>query len=288
MHNRLAFHTEEFPYANMDGYERLIAFKALSSCDIAVGQVESERLRKVEKLPPEIWHQEYPQHGFERPLVYRRTVVFVKGGPADYFVIRDQFWADEPLFATYCLHVLGDTMDRQGERIDFDDLTLFCAEPAQYSFESFPWSHDNGGHEATQGARLTIQARQGQFITVLYPGELPVTTALSSGVCVGEDEILFAGDTVVVEPSYICVRVKRDDRLIASLKGKEIDLNRSQGDIGLFVPDAGYPFGRIPDWLIKQRSAIPDWAQDYVRELRRYDIGPTSWQRSLINSREEQ
>jgi hypothetical protein len=58
MHNRVAFHTQEFPYANMDGYERLIAFKTSPDADVAVGQVESERLRRVEKLPPEIWHED--------------------------------------------------------------------------------------------------------------------------------------------------------------------------------------------------------------------------------------
>jgi hypothetical protein len=39
-----------------------------------------------------------------------------------------------------------------------------------------------------------------------------------------------------------------------TLLGKDINLDRSQGDIGLFVPDAGYPFGEIPDWLIQQRA----------------------------------
>ena len=36
------------------------------------------------------------------------------------------------------------------------------------------------------------------------------------------------------------------------------DLDRFQGEIGLFVPDTGYPFGRIPDWLIRQRVPRPD------------------------------
>ena len=271
MHNRVAFHTEQFPYANMDGYERVIAFETSPLCDIAVGQVESERLRKVEKLPPEIWHQEFPQHTFESPLIYRRTIVLVKGGPADYFVIRDQFWAPEPLSATYCLHVLGDKMQQAGRRTDFEDLTLFCAVPSQYKFGSLPWSHDNGGRQATQGARLTIRGKQGQFITVLYPGKLPETAALADGVRVGADEIRFAGDEPSAGDSTTYVTVRRNGRRIAALMGEQIDLNRSQGDIGLFVPDAGYPFGRIPDWLIRQRSTIPDWAPSCVHQLRRYE-----------------
>jgi hypothetical protein len=41
-----------------------------------------------------------------------------------------------------------------------------------------------------------------------------------------------------------------------------VDLNRPQGDIGLFVPDAGYPFGAIPDWLIRQRNKVPAWHEE--------------------------
>jgi hypothetical protein len=271
MHNRVAFHTPEFPYANMDGYERLIAFKTSPHVDIAVGQVESERLRKVEKLPPEIWHQEYPQHAFARPLVYRRTIVFVKGGPPveslgvqrqDYFVIRDQFWASEPLAATYCLHVLADSIRQDGQRVDFGRMTLVCIEPAKFDFESFPWSHDNGGHEATQGARLTVQGERGQFITVLYPGQATAVNAIAGGVKVGGDEIVFAeASQPTAGDAANYVTVKRGGREVLSLAGTDINMNRSQGEIGLFVPDAGYPFGEIPDWLVRQRANRPAWAK---------------------------
>ena len=256
MHNRVAFHTDKFPYANMDGYERLIAFKTSPNVDVAVGQVESERLRGVERLPPEIWHQEYPQQAFTKPLTYRRTIVFVKSTPQDYFVIRDQFWAAEPLAATYCLHVLADAIRREGPRVDFGRLTLFCAEPADFVFESFPWSHDNGGREATQGARLTQRGRQGQFITVLYPGQAPAMRAVPGGVQVGDNEIVFVGDQPTAGDTALYVTVKRRGRDVFSLTGKDLDLDRSQGDIGLFVPDAGYPFGEIPDWLIRQRAKV--------------------------------
>lgn len=261
MHNRVAFHTDEFPYANMDGYERLIAFKTSPDADIAVGQVESERLRRVEKLPPEIWHQEYPQHAFARPLTYRRTMVFVKDGPQDYFVIRDQFWASEPLAATYCLYVLADAIRRNGPQVDFGRLTLYCVEPAKFDFESFPWSHENGGLESTQGARLTIRGERGQFITVLYPGKAPAIAAIPGGVKVGKDEIAFAGDSPAAGDAAKAVTVRRDGREVLSLAGADINLDRSQGEIGLFVPDAGYPFGEIPDWLIRQRAKRPDWAK---------------------------
>jgi hypothetical protein len=261
MHNRVAFHTPEFPYANMDGYERLIAFKTSPGVDIAVGQVESERLRKVERLPPEIWHQEYPQRPFAKPLVYRRTVVFVKAGPQDYFVIRDQFWASEPLSATYCLHVLADVIKQEPGRVDFGRLTLVCVEPAKFDFESFPWSHDNGGTESTQGARLTVRGERGQFITVLYPGQAPAVSAIAGGVKVGEDEIVFSGDPPAAGDGAKGVWVRRGGRELLSLVGSDINMDRSQGDVGLFVPDAGYPFGEIPDWLVRQRAKGPDGAK---------------------------
>lgn len=254
MHNRVAFGSEQFPFANMDGYERLIAFKTSPTADIAVGQVESERLRHVEKLPPEIWHQEYPQHALARPLVYRRTIVFIKGRPQDYFVIRDQYWAPEPLSATYCLHVRSGRMEQQGRTIDFGNLTVFVADPGGWKLEPFPWSHDNGGAESTQGARIGMRGDRGQFVTVLYPGKLPPTRSIAGGVRVGEDEITFSGDRPTTGDVAEVVKVTRAGQMILTLSGKEIDPSRSQGDIGLFVPDAGYPVGEIPDWLIRQRA----------------------------------
>jgi hypothetical protein len=255
MHNRVAFHTAEMPYANMDGYERLIAFKTSPAADVAVGQVESNRLRAVKQLPPETWDQRWPLHEFKGgALTYRRTIVFMKGAgkSPDYFVIRDQFWSPEAVWATYGLHVLTERMEQKGPRVEFGNLTLYCATPTKFEFESLPWSHDNGGHEATQGARLTVNGDAGQFVTVLYPGVAPEITAVPGGVRVGNDQVIFGGDRPVGD-DVSCVTVKRGDQEALKLAGQEIDLDRSQGDIGLFVPDAGYFFGDIPDWLIKQR-----------------------------------
>jgi hypothetical protein len=260
MHNRVAFHTEELPYANMDGYERLIAFKASAEADVAVGQVESDRLREVQKLPPEIWHQEYPQHVLKSPLAYRRTVVLVKGGPQDYVVLRDEFRAPEPLAATFCLHVRSDVMRRpandNGRSVDFGGkLTLHCVWPEAFEFEEFPWSHDNGGRESTHGARLTVRGERGEFITVLYPGAAPAIGATQHGVKLGEEEITFGGNlSSAGDGTASVVTVKRGGREVLRLAGSDIDLGRAQGKIGLFVPDAGYPFGRIPDWLVRQRA----------------------------------
>jgi hypothetical protein len=261
MHNRIAFSTDKFPWANMDGYERLIAFKTSQDVDIAVGQVESERLREVTEKPPEVWHQEYPQLRFEKPLCYRRTVVFMKNGARDYFVFRDQFWAPQTLQATYCLHVLSKRIERNGPAVEFGNVTLYCAAPVEFAFTSFPWQHSNGLPESTQGARLSMKAPRGQFITVMYPGRAPAIRALAGGVKVGDDEITFSGDEPTVEDGATCVTVKRGFQVCTTLVGKDIDLDRSQGEVGLFVPDAGYPFGEVPDWLIRQRAKRPDWAK---------------------------
>ena len=105
MHNRVAFFTGAMPWANMGGFERLIAFKTSPQVDIAVGQVESKRLREIVSLPPSQWHREWPVHRLDGTLTYRRTIVFVKGAVCDYFVIRDQFSAPETVGAAFCLHV---------------------------------------------------------------------------------------------------------------------------------------------------------------------------------------
>jgi hypothetical protein len=261
MHNRLAFFTDEFPYANMDGYERLIAFKTGAVADVAVGQVESSRLRKVQQFPPEDWDARYPELRFDRPLVYRRTVVCVKGGAQDYVVFRDQFWADRPLHAAYCLHTYGDAPTRDAGRVSFGPkLTLFCATPTEFALKPFPWSHDNGKHEETQGARLEMTGQAGEFITVVYPdGATPPMAAIAGGVEVGDDRIVFGGNQTTDGKADTVVRVTRGGKDALTLAGTDINLSRNQGRIGLFVPDAGYPFGDIPDWLIKQRAAPPAW-----------------------------
>ena len=268
MHNRVAFWNDGFPYANMDGFERLIGFKTSPAADVAMGQVESMRLRKVEKLPPELWHQEFPQIALEKPLIYRRTVVVVKSEPQAYVVLRDQFWGATNLNATFCLHVLGDKIEKKGQVVDFGNLQLYCAVPATTPFESFPWSHENGGLEATQGARLTQRAENGEFITVLYPGALPAVSSLPHGVKVGNDEIVFSGTEPGDGGDTVYASVKAGGREVVSLSGKDVNLNRSQGDIGLCVQDAGYPFGEIPDWLTRQRSKVPETAPAWVNPVR--------------------
>ena len=206
-----------------------------------------------------------------RPLQYRRTLVQIKNAAQTYFVIRDQFSGPE-LTATFCLHVRSKLIQQQDQRVLFDRLTLYCAAPETVEFKSYPWSHENGTHEETQGAKLSCKAATGEFITVLYPGDpakTPVFTRITGGVRVGEDEIVFAGG-IDQDTATSYVKVSRKGTELLTLKGSEINLDRSQGEIGLFVPDAGYPFGEIPAWLIRQREKRP---ADY-QELGRGGVSP--------------
>jgi hypothetical protein len=345
LHNRMAFHTDSEPYLNMDGYERLVAFKTSKDADVAIGQVESDRLRHTEALPPENWDQRHPRIDLAEPLVYRRTVVFVKGGACDYFVLRDQWKsAQRDLRAAWCVHVRdngvvalevtdtegamsdgtvllrdaardfgalgvkpgwvlhwGSMKDRQdryevrgveqhaltldrgigaaanrayvlfrpsytvdGSRVELPGLTVAAAGPAEVAAKFFPWKHLNGGGESTQGVRLETSGASGELITVLHPGKAPPVQRVPGGVRLAGDEIVFAGG-IALEDAVAYVTVKRDGKPIAEVSGRDLDLDRPQGDIGLFVPDAGYPFGDIPNWLIRQRLKRPAWCQEYLR-----------------------
>ncbi len=411
MHNRLAFHTDTLPWANMDGYERLIAFKTAEPAAVAIGQVESERLRVTEKFPPELWDWDLPQERFATPLKYRRTVVMMKGTDTtpDYFVFRDQY-TGPALSATYCLHAYGQTCEQKGNSFEFDPVRLTVVAPETFAVSRHDWSHSNGGLEETKGLRLTVKGERAEFITVLMPkaikrvtmgqlvlkdalrrdvrgrgapepvwqmvdlvvqlvwdagrllptanvrapglhpafvcqgavegaeadgklrvslraplrtrgfsgdvdfvvevkrdgnalsgtytgtllldpgkreqrlerggsavGErldqasapldiyadaaLPAVTAVPGGVRVGKDEIVFGGG-VDDDDATVYVSVRRDGKSLIVLTGADLDMDRSQGEIGLFVPDAGYPFGEIPDWLLRQRAPRPAWYKD--------------------------
>jgi len=269
MHNRVAFHTDELPWANMDGYERVIALKTSANVDVAVGEVESERLRVTTEYPPEGWDVYLPEQRLEAPLKYRRTVVGIKNTGEDYFVIRDQHSAPPHVTATYCLHVLSDRCERKDDRIAFDSLTVVCAKPAAFTLRRHDWEFEKVDKktkkpvikEQTKGIRLTPDGTDREFVTVLYPGDrLPRIEAIDDGVRVGDTEIVFAGG-IDDNDATAYVTIRRRGELEFTLTGRDIDMDRSQGEIGLFVPDAGYPFGETPNWLIRQRSKVPGWVR---------------------------
>jgi hypothetical protein len=264
MHNRVAFSAGDFKYANMDGYERVLAFKTSKDVDVAVGQVSSSRLRKQPKVPQDVkWDPVGPYLRFDKPLTYRRTIVMMKdpaGKAKDYFVVRDQHWGPT-VTATYCLHVLTGKLDRKGNRVNFGNMTLFLASPEKPDYERFDWSYNKGKGfgEKTLGVRYSVKGEHTQFISVLYPGgHAPRMEAIPNGVRVkfadgSVDEIAF-GDEPKGSESAPLVIVKRGGNSRTLLTAGDLDYRRSQGKIGLFVPDCGYDFGPIPDWLREQRT----------------------------------
>ncbi len=270
MHNRLSFSSAELPWANMDGYERMLGWKTGPIADIAVAQVESSRLRAVAALPPEKWHQEWPLAKLAKPLVYRRTVILLKGAAdgKDAVVLRDQWTGAEALTTTFNLHVRANALADQGAAARFDEeLVAHRLVPAAATFAVLPWKHANGGGESTQGLRWSVTTAEGEFLTVLLPGTAKAEVkAIPGGVQVGRTTVMVNGffPDLAYEPSQPLTAVAiTGEGKGETLRYDELSLDRPQGDIGLFVPDAGYPFGPIPDWLIKQRASAPrpDWAR---------------------------
>jgi hypothetical protein len=263
MHNRVAFRTPRFAFANMDGFERLIAFRTSERADIAVGQVESPRLREVKPRPPEEWDQAYPQQRLARPIVYRRTILFLPRSvslPRDCFILRDQYWADpaDEIEGLFCLHVKGRPPRAEGRVYRFGTLTLVNASPVPAAFDPLDWTpqRDSLRREATRGLRMTVSARDGHgdLITVLYPGDTPPSIEpLGDGLRIGGIEVRFRAESPHAPAT---AEVREDGRVVLALAEADTDFDRSQGEIGLFVPSAGYPFGPLPDWLIQQRAPL--------------------------------
>lgn len=258
MHNRVVFSTPEHPYMNMDGYERTLAFETSDAVDVAIAQVESERLRPVKKLPPEDWDVRHPQLQVDT-LRYRRTIVFLKEENA--FVLRDQHDGAD-LTATYTVHVLGDEPKREGNTFRFKDMTLVAISPETFEYDVFPFEHNRGGGEKTHAPRLSVTGPTSTFVTVILPAASKAeVTPVEGGVRVGATEVLFDGG-IDESPETVYVHVRKNGDDLLQITGAAIDLDRPQGEVGLFVPDAGYPFGEIPDWLMRQRATPPDWAPE--------------------------
>jgi hypothetical protein len=351
MHNRVAFFTDQNPYLNLDGYERLIALKTSPVADVAIGQVESDRLREVNSQPPEIWDQRWPLVPLNTPLLYRRTTVFLKGDNRDAVVLRDQYRSPMEIGSAFCLHVrdegdmafqsssaggvsagtavftdpaqdfgkLGaqpgwildvgsrikgrqspfttryevrevngsrlstdrpvsagtnllytlyrNNLTRQGNVVTAGGVSVICTAPKDFHLRSFPWRHENGKPESTQGIRLETRGKTGEFVTVLVPGKADGVEAIDGGVKVDGIEVLFGGGLDSPAADAV-VTVRQAGQTVVTVRSADINLDRSQGDIGLFVPDAGYPFGEIPDWLIRQRAKPPAWYTDYLKAQR--------------------
>ncbi|MCC5829629.1 MAG: hypothetical protein JJU36_09305 [Phycisphaeraceae bacterium] len=275
MHNRVAFSTRQMPFADIGGYERLIAFRRTGRVDAAIGRVESSRMHEVPRLPPAPTHHFGPYRHFDEPIVYQRTVVFIRTNDRripDYVVIRDEFQGPA-VDATYCLHVDAANVSRRDNVLTFGDtMTLGVAYPEEFGFEEFNWTNPRGprGPEATTGVRLTIPATDpdqthGQFITVLYPDargpriasrDNSITLTFPGG---RRDVISFPNSALdgEIADGAVLVRVNHGGQDEVILRGRDVNLNRSQGEIGLFQHQPGTDFGPIPDWLLQQRADFP-------------------------------
>jgi len=266
MHNRLSFAVDGMVWANMDGYERLIGFNATGAADVAVAEVASDRLRRMNRLPPEDWDQRVDVHRFETPLRYRRTLVFLR--KLDALVIRDQ-WNGPEVTATFNLHVLGEKADREGGTVAFDRCTLKILGADDAAFDRLDWEYSKGKGwgEATRGVRFSRGGATGEFVSVLLLGDDHEVAASPGGVTVGGTTLRFSAG-MGPEVDVAIAAGAGDEAALTSLLPGGIDPDRSQGEVGLFVPDAGYPFGRIPGWLIEQRIARPDWHLSWDEMLR--------------------
>jgi hypothetical protein len=97
--------------------------------------------------------------------------------------------------------------------------------------------------------KSNVLSDQGHWDATVQP---PAMKAIPGGVEVGGDRIVFAGG-MDDDDATTYLTVQRGAQTAVELTGEDVDLERFQGEIGLYVPDTGYPFGRIPDWLIRQR-----------------------------------
>jgi len=256
MHNRVSFSPGDWDYANMGGFERIIAFNGSSTvAHVGISQVENNMLRKMPEFPPVNNQGQYEERTMDEKLTYRRTMVMVKGD-VDYFVIRDQNWGAD-LEAKFCIHTVGNKAEwNDSNQVDFGNMSLYFAKPSGLTFERFDYNHPK---DSTIGAFFKTSGQNVEFITVMWPNSsIPSCSAIPGGVQVGSDEIIFADPTS--NPSDPVVTV--NDSVI--LYTSDVDLNRSQGygylDLGrdkwegtMYIPEVGYPMGPLPNWLLEQR-----------------------------------
>ncbi|HUX01505.1 MAG TPA: hypothetical protein VMY35_11055 [Phycisphaerae bacterium] len=206
MHNRVNLGQDE----NMDAEGRFLAFRSSEAADLAVGQVESDRLRRLPRYPHQLVPQAaYPRRALARPACYRRYLALVKhpeGSPLeDYLVVRDELAADEA--ATFNLFVLARSVRQEGQAFHFAgqlaaDAVAFFATPEAAEVTLDRWSWPTRGEEALipEGFRigedrwregelqqhLRVGAAPGRpFLVVLYPyrrGEaVPAFESLADG-----------------------------------------------------------------------------------------------------------
>jgi hypothetical protein len=148
---------------------------------VAVGQVKSDRLRKMPRYPQEIARQAaFPWRTLPAEARYRRYLLLVKhggagegglarrslgeGGPVDaaledYLVIRDELAAGEP--ATFNLFVLARSVRQEGQLFRFDgqlaaDAVAFVATPdaAKVKLDRWAWPKQDSSSMIPEGFQI--------------------------------------------------------------------------------------------------------------------------------------
>ena len=287
-HNRVSFGSSE----NMDGYERLLAFRPGRTADVVVGDVASSRLRQVPDTPPGIYAAAYPFRAVD--IYYRRTLVLVHasassasaGGAASspagglpYVVVLDQYNASQPVAAA-----LNYFFEQEGSEVfaalpgggawDLGNATLGMDSSASLAaaVASRRWTNTSEGQEHATGVRLASRANStsGVFVSVVYPSgslEAPAVpvpaiacNASAGEAMVGAGRLRFSLDA---ESPRVTFQALPGGEVETLLQPSDLDFGRSQGDIGLTVTDTGYDFGPAPDWVLQQRTA----SQSYLWPL---------------------
>jgi len=165
--------------------------------------------------------------------------------------------------------VIGDGFERK-DNIFFlgNKLTLFILYPERFDYERFDWSYEkkDGFSEKTTGVFIRSENKdlEGDIITVLYPSieEIPDIKYEKGNIRIkfkdgSIDEINILLYSIEKPEDKNIIVIRRNGKEIFNYLGKEIDLNRFQGEIGSLVLEAGYNFGEIPDWLKKHIENFP-------------------------------
>ena len=168
MHNRVSFGTDSMPYANMDGFERLIGFATSDLADVSIAEVSSPRIRAVRELPPEEWDAVVPAQYFDEPLLYQRRIILLKHVKPAVLLIIDDYKGPE-LTAAYNLHVRSQSSQLANERAEFDGLQVLRLSDQVVKTSALDWSHSNGREESTKGLRWHYQPGEQSFVTLLDP-----------------------------------------------------------------------------------------------------------------------
>jgi hypothetical protein len=205
MHNRVNVGDNE----NMDAVSELAAFESTDAADVAVGQVRSDRLRKMPHYPHDVSPgAAYPRRSLTVPVMYRRYLMLVRhaAGPMeDYLVIRDELSGPEP--ATFNLFVLARSVKPAGRTFHFDgqlaaDAVAFFASPEadRFRLDRWAWPKQDESSMIPAGFRigeetwrtgelqqwLRVTASPGEaFLVVLYPyrkgAPVPTFESLAGG-----------------------------------------------------------------------------------------------------------